>query len=268
MSKSTLSLQDICFSYEGRDWELSVPNLELGRERVTWLIGPNGSGKSTLLRIAAGALLSLQGSVCFGGKLLSSMPRKVVARKLGYLPQQTPMLYDYTVADVVRMGRYAHARGLGFFNARDEDAVAQALEALDMTGLRDRPLSHLSGGEQKRAFAASVVAQQPDLMLLDEPTSSLDIHHAASLMRLLSTFGQDGPAVVVVTHDINLASLFGDRLILLRGGRIIADGSAHDVVCPDVMNQAYGDDVLVEPHPENGMPVVLPRGRRGEPADG
>lgn len=262
MSKTSLSLQQVRFSYAGRDWELSVPNLELGRERVTCLIGPNGSGKSTLLQIAAGILLPLKGSVCFGEQPLSSMSRKFVARKLGYLPQQTPALFDYTVRDVVRMGRYAHARGLGFFQAGDERAVAQALEALDMTALQDRPLSQLSGGEQKRAFAASVVAQQPDLMLLDEPTSSLDLHHAASLMRLLSEFGEGGPAVVVVTHDISLASLFGDRLILLQGGRIVADGCPCDVVRPGVMRLAYGDDMLVEQHPENGMPVVLPKGRQ------
>ena len=157
------------------------------------------------------------------------------------------------------MGRYAHLHGIGIMTEEDRDAVERALAAVDLAALRKRPLSHLSGGERRRALIASVLAQEPDLLLVDEPTSSLDLHHALSLMRLLSRFGPEGPAVVLVTHDINLAALFGERLLLLIDGRVRADGTSEDVVRPEILAQAYGDDVLVEAHPETGGPMVVLR---------
>jgi iron complex transport system ATP-binding protein len=259
MDGNLLALRDVRFAYAGSAWTLSIPDLQFGRERVTCVVGPNGSGKSTLLRIAAGMLQPAQGSIDLDGRPLRAMARRTVARTLGFLPQESPSLFDYEVEAVARMGRYAHLRGIGIPTEEDRRAVDGALAAVDMDGLRDRPLSHLSGGERRRALISSVLAQAPKLLLLDEPTASLDMHHAAAVMRLLSNFGAAGPSVVVVTHDVNLAALFGERLLLLVEGRIRADGTAAEVIRPGIMQEAYGEDVLVRKHPETSGPMIVPR---------
>ncbi len=259
MIEATLNLRGVRFSYEGGTWGLSIPELTLGRECMTCIVGPNGSGKSTLLRLAAGILRPTAGAVELKNCPLATMRRRTIARSLGFLPQEIPPLFDYTVEEVVGMGRYAHLRGIGVMTERDSLAIEQALEAVDIAALRKRPLSHLSGGERRRALIASVLAQEPEILLLDEPTSSLDIHHAAAVMRLLSGFNGKGPAVVVVTHDINLAALFGRRLLLVANGRVCADGAPEEVVCPEVMAHAYGQELLFRTHPETGGPMLVPR---------
>jgi iron complex transport system ATP-binding protein len=259
MSRAELSLNGIGFAYEGSGWGMSIPRLCLGQERVTSIVGPNGSGKSTLLRIAAGILPPSAGTVELNGQPLSAMHRRRIARRIGFLPQESPPLFDYSVEEVVRMGRYAHLRGIGILTERDNRAVDRALAAVDMAAFRERPLSRLSGGERRRALIASVLAQEPDILLLDEPTNSLDIHHAGAVMRLLWEFGNGSPSVVIVTHDVNLASLFSERLILLVGGEACADGRPEDVVRPEVMSMAYGSEVLIREHPETGGPMILSR---------
>ncbi|MBN1558440.1 MAG: ABC transporter ATP-binding protein [Lentisphaerae bacterium] len=261
MSEARLRLDGVGFAYTDGPWRLSVDGLAFGVERMVCIVGPNGSGKSTLLRLAAGILAPREGSVTLDGRPLAGLGRRAIARRLGFLPQETPALFDYSVEEVAGMGRYAHLRGAGVMTAADRRAVARALDAVDMTGLRERPLSHLSGGERRRALIASVLAQEPELLLLDEPTGALDMHHAAAVMRLLSDVGGSGPAVVLVTHDVNLAALFGDRLLLLAEGRVAADGAAADVVRPGIMRRAYGEDVLVRTHPESGGPLIVPRRR-------
>ncbi len=259
MNSTLLAFNQIRFAYDQASWELTIPQLCLGREPVTCVVGPNGSGKSTLLRIAAGILAPRTGGVTLHGTALSQMHRRTIARKLAFLPQDIPALFDYSVEEITRMGRYAYGRGLGMLTEEDNHAVNQALAAVEMDSLRKRPLSRLSGGERRRAMIASVLAQAPDILLLDEPTSALDIHHAAAVMRLLSRLAGEQLSVVVVTHDINLASLFGDRLLLLVDGGIRADGPPADVVSPEIMTQAYGQDVLVRKHPETGGPMIVPR---------
>jgi iron complex transport system ATP-binding protein len=254
-----LMFQGLRFAYEDKGWSLSIPELSFGRERITCIVGPNGSGKSTLLRIASGILPPYEGAVTFCHCSLSSMRRRAIARRIAFLPQETPPLFDYTVEEVVQMGRYAHGQGLGAINPIDLVATEHALASMDMVAMRKRPLSHLSGGERRRALIASVLAQEPDIMLLDEPTSALDIHHAAAVMRLLSGFEADGPSVVIVTHDINLAALFGERILLLVNGRLRADGTPTEVICADIMKQAYGEDILVREHPETGGPMIVTR---------
>ncbi len=268
MSSTILSLNNVRFSYDLSEWELAIDELEFGRERITCIVGPNGSGKSTLLRIAAGILHLNSGTTKLNSTPLERMKRREVARYLGFLPQEEPSLFDYTVETVTQMGRYAHLRGIGLMTDTDAMAVNSALDAVDMSSLRKRTLSHLSGGERRRALIASVLAQQPDILLLDEPTSSLDIHHAVSVMRILSQFGPDGPAVIVVTHDINLAALFGERLLLLANGTIEGDGAPEDVICEKLMHQAYGDDFLIRTHPETGGPMVVPRHAPAQNAKG
>ncbi|MCU0610805.1 MAG: ABC transporter ATP-binding protein [Candidatus Eisenbacteria bacterium] len=256
---TTLRLRAVRFRYEDSAWSLSISDLQLGSERITCIVGPNGSGKSTLLRIAAGILPAGEGSVSLNGCSVDGMSRRTIARVVGYLPQESPAFFDYAVEAVVGMGRYAHTRGIGIMTDRDTRAVNHALAAVNMTAFRGRPLSHLSGGERRRALIASVLAQEPGILLLDEPTAALDPHHAVAVMRLLSDFEGDGPSVVAVTHDINLAALFSERMLLLVDGRIRVDGTPADVVRPDVMQEAYGEDVMVREHPETGGPIVVAR---------
>lgn len=251
--------QDVRHHYAESAWDLNVSGLRLGQERVTCIVGPNGSGKSTLLRLAAGILAPAQGTVTFGGARLSRMPRRTIARHIGYLPQESPPLFDYSVEMVVEMGRYAHVGWTGALSVQDRHIVSQALQAMEMTALRNRQLSHLSGGERRRALIAAALTQEPNILLLDEPTASLDIHHAAAVMRLLSGPGTGGRAVVVVTHDINLAALFADRILMIMNGRIAADGTPCRVLRPEVMQKAYGNAVRVWEHPETGGPVLVMR---------
>ncbi len=258
MSDVTLAADHVRFAYDGSDWSLAVDRLVLGRERMVCIVGPNGSGKSTLLRLLAGLVAPGQGVITLNGQRLAQMPRRAIAARIGFLPQESPALFDYSVEDVVMMGRYVHNGGFGAVTPADRRVVSHALECVDIAALRQRPLSHLSGGERRRALIASVLAQAPDLLLLDEPTAALDIHHAAAVMRLLSGFGDKQPAVVAVTHDINLAALFAERLLLIAGGRQVADGPPEDVVTARIMAGAYGDDLLVERHPQTGGPLVVP----------
>lgn len=264
-----LTFQDTRFAYADDGWSLDIPMLRLGTERMTCIVGPNGSGKSTLLRLAAGMLIPARGAVRLDGTSLATMARRVVARHIAFLPQESPPLFDYSVDMVVKMGRYAHVGWTGTLTEEDRRGVDRALAAVSMQALRQRPLSHLSGGEQRRALIAAVLAQESDMLLLDEPTASLDIHHAAATMRLLSGPGTEDRAVVVVTHDINLAALFAKRLIMIVKGRIVADGPPAHVLDNALIQDVYGDDVLVRQHPETGGPLVVPRGSGGEaPCDG
>lgn len=258
MSELTLQADQIRFSYEGGEWSLTLDRLQLGHERMVCIVGPNGSGKSSLLRLLAGLEEPAGGTIVLNGRPLAKMSRREIARRIGFLPQESPSLFDFTVEDVVMMGRYVHGEGFGLITPEDRRAVAYALESVGLAALRTRPLSNLSGGERRRALIASVLAQEPDLLLLDEPTAALDIHHAASVMRLLSGFGAIQPAVVVVTHDINLASLFAERLLLIAGGRLVADGPPSSVVTAEIMASAYGNDLLVERHPQTGGPLIVP----------
>jgi iron complex transport system ATP-binding protein len=258
MNDLTLRAERVRFAYEGGAWSLALDALELGRERMVCIVGPNGSGKSSLLRLLAGLADPLEGGILLDGRPLAQMSRRGIARRIGFLPQESPSLFDFTVEDVVLMGRYVHGEGFGAVTPEDRRVVAHALDCVDIAPLRYRPLSHLSGGERRRALIASVLAQEPELLLLDEPTAALDIHHAAAVMRLLSGFGGRHPAVVVVTHDINLASLFAERLLLVAGGRLVADGPPAAVITAEIMAGAYGDDLLVERHPQTGGPLVVP----------
>lgn len=265
MTEVNLDFSQVHFTYPDSEWSLDIPSLSLGKERLTCLVGPNGSGKSTIIRLAAGILSPGNGSVQLNHVPLAHRPRRELAQTIGYLPQESPSLYDYTVDMVARMGRYIHTGWTGAMTPRDEQSVECALRCVDLENKRHRPLGRLSGGERRRALIASVLAQQPRFLLLDEPTASLDVHHAASVMRLLSNLAPSCPQVVLVTHDINLAALFAQRMILLVDGKIVVDGTPHEVMQPSWMTAAYGPDVLVRSHPELDIPMLLPSRVCGSP---
>jgi iron complex transport system ATP-binding protein len=254
-----LELKDIRHGFKESDWTLRISSLEFFSGEVFSIIGPNGSGKSTLLRLASGVLKPLDGTVLLNGKNVFELKRRSVARYLGYLPQETVSLYDLTVEEVVRMGRYPHTQGFGTLRKSDNAVIQECLDLTELIPLKKRPLSKLSGGEKKRAFLASVLAQKPDILLLDEPTSALDVHHQIQFFRLLQNLSSEGMGVVVVTHDINLASLFSDRLMLLSEGEPVVSGPPAEVLSAATVHSVYGEEILMGFHPETGRPTILPK---------
>ena len=263
MGAELLTLDAVSYQYAGSDWRLDGVSLAVAGGEVVAVIGPNGSGKSTLLRLGAGVLAPTSGRVLLGGRELAPLARREVARVLGYLPQQVASEFDYRVEEVVAMGRYPHLTGAGFLASSDVAVVERCLAETEIERFRSRPLSRLSGGERQRAFLASVLAQEPQALLLDEPTSSLDLHHQVRFFGLVRRLAAQGMAVMVVTHDVNLASLFCDRIALLRDGRLIEDGPPDRVLRPDVLQATYGDEVLLSQHPTTGRPIVLPAAEGG-----
>ena len=259
MSESLLALEGIRHRYdEAADWELNVPAFEVREADVVGILGPNGSGKSTLLRIAAGTLRALEGAVLLEGVELARMDRRWIARRLGYLPQNVESQFDYKVEEVAGMGRYAHGAALGASGTIDAEAVERSLVATDVERLRSRRLSHLSGGERQRVFLASVLAQEPRVLLLDEPTRHLDVHHQVRFFRLLCELARQGLGVAVVTHDLNLAALYCRRVLVLKDGKPFRDGTVDEVLREDVLQSLYGSEIVMGRHPRSGRRIVLP----------
>ncbi len=254
-----LELQAIRHRFSNADWQLSLDRLVLNSGELLGIIGPNGAGKSTLLRIAAGLLTPKRGLVRLEGHDLSRIPRKNAARILGYLPQDLSWEYDLTVEALAGMGRYPYLNLLGTMSLSDLAAVQRSLRLSGMEDLKTRRLSQLSGGEKKRAFLASVLAQAPRALLLDEPTGALDLHHQVQIFSLLKKLAHTGSAVAVVTHDINLASLYSDKLLFLHGGKCLAWGEPRDVLVEEILHAAFGGVVLMNRHPEIDRPTLLPR---------
>ncbi len=252
-----LELQSVRFGHEPGGWELRIPSLTLGGEGICGIAGPNGSGKSTLLELAAGLRRPDSGAVRLDGRALAGMGRKAVARRLGYLPQECPALFDYTVEQVAAMGRHAHGGSLTPDAPGDIAAVSRALDAVRMESFRRRRLSQLSGGERRRAWLASALAQEPGLLLLDEPTQALDLHHAASVMEALARQAAEGLRIVVALHDLNLAALYCDRLILLQDGQVAADAPPDEVLASGRLEALFGCHVEVVRHPDTQKPLIL-----------
>lgn len=252
-----LELRDLRFAYEADAWALQVPALAFGGEPLCGIVGPNGSGKSTLLKVAAGLLAPDAGEVALNGRPLAQLRRRAIARELGFLPQECPALFEYSVEQVAAMGRHAHGGVLEMSNPGDREAVARALAAVQLEPLRRRPVSQLSGGERRRTWIAAALAQEPEILLLDEPTQSLDLHQAAAVMEVLVRRAAAGMRVVAVLHDLNLAALYCDRLVLLRAGRVVADGLPAEILTPQRIADVYGDKIEVLRHPETQNPLVL-----------
>jgi iron complex transport system ATP-binding protein len=253
-----LNIEQINYAYTQGDWRLGGVSLAVRPGEMIGVIGPNGSGKSTLLKIAAAILTPSAGQVMLAGQNIHRLSRRDVARQLGYLPQSTVSFFDFRVEEVVAMGRFCHSSGLGFLQPGDHQIVEHCLALTETAGHRDRRLSQLSGGERQRVMLASVLAQQPRLLLLDEPTTGLDMHHQVSFFNVLADLVAGGLAVAVVTHDLNMAALYCNRLMLLRDGRIFREGPVDDVIRPDVMAEIYHHCVYIDRHRTVNRPVILP----------
>ncbi|MCG5441393.1 ABC transporter ATP-binding protein [Micromonospora sp. NIE79] len=227
--------------------------------KVTAIVGANACGKSTLLRGLARLLAPRDGAVFLDDKPLADLRKVDVAKVLGLLPQ-TPVAPDgITVADLVARGRYPHQGWFRRWSNDDHDAVARALDATGTADLIDRPIRELSGGQRQRVWVAMALAQDTDLLLLDEPTTYLDINHQVELLRLLRKLNaESGKTIVIVMHDLNLACRYCDHLIAMSGGAIVAEGAPVDVVTGDLVEQVFGLSCLVVPDPIAGTPMVVP----------
>ncbi len=238
-----------------------VANLDLAipEGRFTALIGPNGSGKSTILRTFAALMKPSGGSILLDGKDVSSLSTRHVARKVGVLLQGAVAPEGLTVADLVRQGRYPHQQLFSRWSADDQQACDEALMLTGTTDLSDRALDSLSGGQRQRAWIAMTLAQQGEALLLDEPTTYLDLEHQIELMKLITMLVEKrGKTVVAVLHDINQAARFAEHIVMLKGGRIKAAGKPETVISSETIFDVFNVKTMVIRDPVAGTPLCIP----------
>ncbi|GGO13845.1 ABC transporter ATP-binding protein [Micromonospora parathelypteridis] len=233
--------------------------------RVTTIIGPNGCGKSTLLKALGRLLRPTSGQVLLDGNRIDRLPTREVARALGVLPQSPTAPDGLTVADLVMRGRHPHQSWFRQWSRDDETLAADALRWTDMLDYADRPVDALSGGQRQRAWISMALAQGTDLLLLDEPTTFLDLAHQIDVLDLIGRLHQErGRTVVMVLHDLSLAARYADVLIAMKDGRIVATGTPAEVLTPELLETVFGLRAMVVPDPATGTPLVVPLPRSAE----
>ncbi|VUZ86076.1 iron-dicitrate transporter subunit ATP-binding component of ABC superfamily; KpLE2 phage-like element [Candidatus Methylomirabilis lanthanidiphila] len=249
-----IRLDSVRFTYSN-GFGLSGIDLRVEPGERMAILGPNGSGKSTLLKLMLGLLHPQEGKVSFEGHDLSTMSRAELARAMAMVPQELLLPYALTVRDVVLLGRTPYLHRYRGPARKDLEAAREAMTAADLVSSADRPYNDLSGGERQRVILAMALAQQPRLLLLDEPTRSLDLNHQVGILSLIRDLtATHGLTVIASMHDLNLASLYFNRLILLSSGRIVADGPPEQVIRPDMIREVFGVSILVRRHPGYGIP--------------
>jgi iron complex transport system ATP-binding protein len=258
----SLRIEGLSVSYGSRR-VLQDVSLEVNSGELLALIGPNGAGKSTLVRAASGIIPVDAGILRTNGHDLLSLPLMARARHLAVVPQAVTLPPAFSAWETVLLGRTPYLNFLGQVSAGDERIARLALERVDALDLADRRVGELSGGEAQRVLLARALAQSTPILLMDEPSAHLDLQHQVALMELARSLAhQDGLTVLVALHDLNLAARYADRLALLVSGRIMALGTASQVLTPETIAAAYGLQVEVLPHPlEPDVPLVLPLGR-------
>lgn len=237
---------------------LDALSLRVERGEFVAVVGPNGSGKSTLLRAVAGAIRPAAGRVLLDGREVHSLRGRERARQMAVVAQETSIEFDFTVEETVQMGRLSHQGPLGRESEADRLAVQQALELTGTIDLAGRAITRISGGERQRVILARALAQEPRLLLLDEPTAHLDLAFQTEIFDLVRSLNREqGLTVVAVLHDLNLAALYADRVVMLRGGETFADGPPRSVITEKNVAAVFGRPVRVIPHPEDGSPHVV-----------
>ncbi len=260
-AEHTLSARELDLGYDGHPVVEGL-NLDIPPGQVTMIVGPNACGKSTTLRAMARLLAPSSGAILLDGKDIQKTPTKDVASVLGILPQ-TPVAPDgIIVSDLVGRGRYPHQGWLRRWTAEDDAAVAEAMRATSVLDLASRPVDALSGGQRQRVWIAMALAQRTDLLLLDEPTTYLDVAHQLEVLDLLIDLNAErGTTVVVVLHDLNLACRYADHLVAMRAGKVMAQGKPGEVVTAELIGDIFGMRCSVVPDPISGTPLIVPIGR-------
>ncbi|MFP7760849.1 ABC transporter ATP-binding protein [Marisediminicola sp. LYQ134] len=260
-----LRTRDVTLAYDGRV-VVEALSVDIPDGGFTVIVGPNASGKSTLLKALARTIAPASGEVVLDDAAIGSYRTKEVARRLALLPQNPIAPDGVRVRDLVARGRYPHQSLLRQWSATDEAVVAEVLEATETTALADRVVTELSGGQRQRVWMAMVLAQATDLLLLDEPTTFLDIAHQYDVLDLCAALHARGKTLVVVLHDLNQAARYATHLVVLNHGRIVAEGPPGDVLTADLVGREFGLECRVIDDPETGTPLVVPlaRSARGQ----
>ena len=272
-------VRDVTFHYAHRmeerqrnRWELHEISFDVTAGEILGIIGPNGSGKTSLLKLMARLLRPHAGTIRLFGSDVAEMPQDAVARTVAVVPQESQYAFSYTILQTILMGRFPHRRssGLGLFSweAQDDLRLAHhAMEELDVAHLATRSIHEVSGGERQRAVIARALTQEPRVLLLDEPTAFLDLNHQLEICRILRRLNEHrGLTVVMVSHDLNMASQYSDRVMLIDNGGIVRLGSPDSVLRPDVLAEVYRCEVIVDRHPDTGLPRITLPGREKLPA--
>ncbi|MCL0246667.1 ABC transporter ATP-binding protein [Corynebacterium sp. CCM 8835] len=242
---------------------ISGLDIDIPRGAVTSVIGPNGCGKSTLLKALCRLLPLRAGEVTIDGTPLSRVPSRVLARRLGVLPQNPVAPEGVLVADLVVLGRHPHRSWIRQWAADDDDAVREALELTGVADLADRAVDSLSGGQRQRVWLSMALAQQTDILLLDEPTTYLDLAHSLDVLDLIDSMQADhGRTVVMVLHDLALACRYSDNLVVMRDGAVVAQGDPADIVTEELLDSVFGLNARILPDPVSDRPLIVPVGRR------
>ncbi|MEU0894433.1 ABC transporter ATP-binding protein [Streptomyces massasporeus] len=257
---SRLAARGVTVGYGGRvvidELDVAIPP-----GVITTIIGPNGCGKSTLLKTLSRLLKPAKGAVVLDGEDIGRLRTRDVAKKLGLLPQAPVAPEGLTVADLVARGRHPHQSWLRQWSSDDADVVERALAMTGVSDLADRPVDALSGGQRQRVWISMTLAQGTDLLLLDEPTTYLDLAHAVDVLDLVDDLHESGCTVVMVLHDLNLATRYSDNLVVMREGSVLAQGHPRDVITAELLEEAFGLRARVIDDPVGGRPLVVPIGR-------
>ncbi len=263
---STFHVQDLSFRYDqapDRGWALRNVECSIRAGTIVGIIGPNGSGKTSFLKLLMGLLRPESGVIHFFGKDLGNLSPAGIAGQMAFVPQETSQLFPFTLGELVLMGRFPFHRpfdGWGWDSSADVRRATRAMQDMEIGALAGRMLSDVSGGERQRAMIARALTQEPHVLLLDEPTAFLDLHHQLDIVRKLRQLNQErGLTVVMASHDLNLASQCCDQLLLFHQGEIVKRGCPRDVIRPEVLEPVYRCQVVVDQHPRSQAPrVTLP----------
>lgn len=253
---AAIHLDGVRFAYP-TGFALGGIDLRIEQGEMVAVLGPNGSGKTTLLKLMLGLLHPAEGEVHFEGRVLKGLSRKELAQAMAMVPQEIALSFTMTTAEVALLGRTPYLRRFRGPSREDREAVGAAMAATDVLPFAGRPYDALSGGERQRVILAMALAQEPRLLLLDEPTRHLDLSHQLRILSLIQRFNRArGLTVVSAMHDLNLCALYFDRLVVLSSGRIVADGPPEKVIQQDLLRGVFGIDVLITRHPTRDIPWV------------
>jgi len=261
---SILNIQNVDFSYRKNIPVLSDISFPIERGDFLVLLGPNGSGKTTLMGIMSGVLSPDSGIVFLNGNPIGKIKRREIARKISYLPQNISIDFPFTVRQIVLMGRFAYMKGLGIECQDDIEASDRAMELTGVLRLAERMIHQLSGGELRRVFLAQAIAAEPEIMMLDEPISSLDIKYKVQILDLLDYLNRErGITIIATLHDLNMASQYAGRLLLLKEGKVAALGKASEILTPEQIKKIYDVDVDIINEVERKFIIVKSRRAAG-----
>ena len=257
MNEIALEARGVDFSYYG-ELVLQEIDLQLRRGELVGLIGPNGSGKTTLLKVLSGLLSPRRGSVRLDGEDLTCFTHRQIARRIAVVPQELSTPFIFTAWEMVMLGRTPHVRPLVGVSPRDRQVAEEKMALTGTLEVASRLFNELSGGEQQRVIVAMALAQEAEILLLDEPTVHLDINHQVEILELIKQLNrQQGLTVLTIIHDLNLAALYFDRLLLLNGGRVVARGRPGQVLREERIRQVFRANVQVRPHPTHPVPHII-----------